>query len=281
MQFKELDANGLIAAYRAGEASPVEAVKYFINHAAQCEPQLHALYLFEPETALTEARKSESRWRAGQPLGPLDGVPVTIKENIATVGAPMPLGTAASELNPAPADAPPTQRLREAGAIVIAKTTMPDFGMLSSGLSSFHPLTRNPWDLSKTPGGSSSGAAAATAAGYAPINLGTDIGGSIRLPAGWCGVFGFKPSNGRVPIDPPYMGRVAGPITRTVADAVLAMSVLARPDNRDHMAAPFAPADWTLQPPNLRGLRFGLLMDAGCGLPVDAETAAAVETAAR
>jgi aspartyl-tRNA(Asn)/glutamyl-tRNA(Gln) amidotransferase subunit A len=153
MKFRELDATSLIVAYRAGEASPVEAVKYFINHATRCEPQLHALYLFEPETALNEAHKSESRWRAGQ----LDGVPVTIKENIATAGAPMPLGTAASELNPAPADAPPAQRLREAGAIVIAKTTMPDFGMLSSGLSSFHPLTRNPWDLSKTPGGSSSG----------------------------------------------------------------------------------------------------------------------------
>lgn len=281
MKFKELDAVSLTAAYRAGTASPVEAIEYFINHAARCEPQLHALYLFDPETAVTEAQKSASRWRSGRPLGPLDGVPVTIKENIATAGAPMPLGTAASEVNPAPADAPPAQRLREAGAIIIAKTTMPDFGMLSSGLSSFHPLTRNPWDLSKTPGGSSSGAAAAAAAGYAPINLGTDIGGSIRLPAGWCGVFGFKPSNGRVPIDPPYMGRVAGPITRTVADAALAMSVLAQPDSRDHTAAPFPQADWTLQPRDLRGLRIGLLMDAGCGLPVDAETAAAVETAAR
>jgi len=281
MKFKELDATSLVAAYRTGKASPIEAVKYFVNHAEQYEPQLHALYLFEPETALTAARKSESRWRAGQPLGPLDGVPVTLKENIATAGAPMPLGTAASELAPALADAPPAQRLREAGAIVIAKTTMPDFGMLSSGLSSFHPLTRNPWDLSKTPGGSSSGAAAATAAGYAPINLGTDIGGSIRLPAGWCGVFGFKPSNGRVPIDPPYMGRVAGPITRTVADAALAMSVLAQPDTRDHMAVPFPQEEWTLAPRHLRGLRIGLLMDAGCGLPVDAETAAAVETVAR
>ena len=156
-----------------------------------------------------------------------------IKENIATKGVPVPLGTAATELVPAAEDAPPAARLREAGAVLIGKTTMPDYGMLSSGLSSFHALTRNPWDLSKGPGGSSAGAGAAAAAGYGPLHVGTDIGGSIRLPAGWCGVFGLKPSNGRIPITHPYYGRVAGPMTRSVADAALMMQVLSRPDARD------------------------------------------------
>ena len=107
--------------------------------------------------------------------------------------------------------------------MIVGKTTMPDYGMLSSGLSSFHALARNPWDLSKNPGGSSAGAGAAAAAGYGPLHLGTDIGGSLRLPAGWCGIFTLKPSLGRIPIDPPYTGRVAGPMTRTVADAALMM----------------------------------------------------------
>jgi Asp-tRNA(Asn)/Glu-tRNA(Gln) amidotransferase A subunit family amidase len=119
--------------------------------------------------------------------------------------------------------------LREAGAIIFSKTTMPDLGMTSSGVSSFHPLTRNPWDLSKNPGGSSSGAGAAGAAGYGPLHVGTDIGGSVRLPAGWCGLVGLKPSLGRIPIDPPYVARCAGPMTRTVDDTALMMSVLSSP----------------------------------------------------
>ena len=116
-----------------------------------------------------------------------------MKEIIATKGDPIPLGSAATKLVPAADDAPSAARLREDGAIIFAKTTCPDYGMLSSGISSFHPTTRNPWDLSKNPGGSSSGAGAAGAAGYGPLHLGTDIGGSIRLPAGWCALFGLKP----------------------------------------------------------------------------------------
>src|SRR6202030_4185052 len=113
-----------------------------------------------------------------------------------------------------------------------------DFGMLSSGLSSFHPLTRNPWDLRQNPGGSSAGAAAAAAAGYGPLHLGTDIGGSVRLPPGLGGPGALKPSLGRIPVDPPYVGRVAGPMTRIVDDAALMMSVLSRPDRRDGMSLP-------------------------------------------
>jgi Asp-tRNA(Asn)/Glu-tRNA(Gln) amidotransferase A subunit family amidase len=256
-----------------------------IAQVERCEPRLHATWAFDAEAALAMARASEARWQRGEPLSPLDGVPVTIKENIATRGVALPLGTAASALVPAAADAPPAARLREAGAVFIAKTTMPDYGMLSSGLSSFHaPLggpARNPWDPSKTPGGSSAGAGAAAAAGYGPLHLGTDIGGSIRLPAGWCGVFGLKPSNGRVPIQPPYIGRAAGPMTRSVRDAALAMAVLSRPDARDATSLPYALLDWDALHLELRGLKIGLLMDAGWGLPLDPEIAAAVQAAAR
>ena len=184
-------------------------------------------------------------------------------------------------MTPAPDDAPPAARLREAGTVLLAKTTMPDYGMLCSGLSSFHPLTRNPWDLSCNPGGSSAGAAAAAAAGYGPLHMGTDIGGSIRLPACWCGVFGLKPSLGRVPIHPPYSGRAAGPMTRSVADAALLMRALALPDARDSMSLPPHDIDWGDLERDLRGLRIGLLLDAGWGLPVDAEVREAVEAAAR
>jgi aspartyl-tRNA(Asn)/glutamyl-tRNA(Gln) amidotransferase subunit A len=208
-------------------------------------------------------------------------VPLTIKENIATKGVPVPLGTAATELKPSPVDAPPAARSREAGAVILAKTTMPDYGMLSSGLSSFHPLTRNPWDLAKNPGGSSAGAGAAAAAGYGPLHIGTDIGGSLRLPAGWCGIATLKPSLGRIPIDPPYIGRVAGPMTRSVADLALLMSVLSKPDARDHMSLPEQPIDWMKLDRDAKGLRIGLLLDAGCGLPVDPEVIASVSEAAK
>ena len=192
-------------------------------------------------------------------------MPVTIKDNIATKGVPVPLGAASIKLVPAERDAPPAARLREAGAVIFSKTTMPDYGMLSSGLSSFHPLTRNPWDLSKNPGGSSSGAGAAAAAGYGPLHLGTDIGGSVRLPACWCGLVALKPSLGRIPVDPPYVGRVAGPMTRIVDDAALMMSVLSRPDRRDGMSLPPNDINWKALEKSPRKLRIGLMLDAGAG----------------
>ena len=284
MGLNELGAAELAGAYRAGTLSPVEVAQAVLDHMARWEPALCATYLLRPELTLAQARASEARWRAGQPLSALDGVPMTLKDNIATAGDPMPLGTAATDLSPMAADAPPAARLREAGAVLVAKTTMPDYGMLSSGLSSFHALARNPWDLSKTPGGSSAGAGSAAAAGYGPLHLGTDIGGSIRLPAGWCGVFGLKPSLGRVPIDPPYTGRAAGPMTRTVADAAAMMQVLSLPDARDTMSLPYQTIDWASFDAGVRklkGLRIGLLLDAGCGLPAEPEVRAAVERAAR
>ena len=279
----ELSAHALLAGYRDGALSPVEVCQAVLARIARWEPAIAATWLLRPDDALAQARASEARWRKGAPLGALDGVPVTIKDNIATQGDPVPLGTRAVALAPAAADAPPAARVREAGAVIVAKTTMPDYGMLSSGLSTFHALSRNPWDQALTPGGSSAGAGAAAAAGYGPLHIGTDIGGSIRLPAAWCGVVGLKPSLGRVPIVPPFMGRAAGPMTRTVADAALLMQVLARPDARDSMALPPQAIDWSLvwrQDKPLKGLRIGLLLDAGCGLAVDPAIRVAVEHAA-
>jgi len=272
-------ASELLTAYAAGSLSPVEVTQAVLAHIERWEPRLHALYALDAEAALAQARASEERWRRGEALA-LDGVPLTLKENIATQGTPLPLGTAASLLTPATEDAPPAARLREAGAVLLAKTTMPDYGMLSSGLSSFHALTRNPWDLGKNPGGSSAGAAAAAAAGYGPLHLGTDIGGSVRLPAGWCGVFALKPSLGRIPIKPAYAGRVAGPMTRTVQDAALMMRSLSRPDWRDASSLPAQAIDWGHLHRDLRGLKLGLQLEAGWGMAVEPETLAAVQAAA-
>jgi len=265
----DLSATDLIAGYKAKQFSPSEVLDDVIAHVEKWEPHIKALYLYDPDGARKVAKLSTDRWQNGEPAGALDGVPVTIKDNIATKDQPVPLGAASVPLVPAAKDAPPAARLREAGAVIFSKTTMPDYGMLSSGLSSFHPLTRNPWDLSKNPGGSSAGAGAAAAAGYGPLHLGTDIGGSVRLPACWCGIVALKPSLGRVPIDPSYVGRVAGPMTRTVDDATLMMSVLSKPDRRDGMSLPPSDIHWKTPEKSPRKLRLGLMLDLGVGLPLE------------
>ena len=267
----DLSAVDLIEGFKAGQFSPSEVLDDVLAHVAVWEPHIKALYAFDPDGAQAVAKASTERWHKGEPIGLLDGVPVTVKENIATKGVPIPLGAASMPLVPAERDAPPAARLREAGAVIFSKTTMPDYGMLSSGLSSFHPLTRNPWDLTKNPGGSSSGAGAAAAAGYGPLHLGTDIGGSVRLPACWCGLVALKPSHGRIPVDPPYVGRVAGPMTRTVDDAALMMSVLSRPDRRDGMSLPPNDINWKALEKSPRKLRVGLMLDAGAGQPLEKE----------
>jgi len=261
----DLSAVDLIAGYRAKQFSPSEVLDEVHAHVAAWEPHIKALYLLDADGARAVAQASTERWQKGESVGALDGVPVTIKDNIATKGQPMPLGAASVKHVPSPVDAPPAARLREAGAVIFSKTTMPDYGMLSSGLSSFHPLTRNPWDLSKNPGGSSAGAGAAGAAGYGPLHLGTDIGGSVRLPSCWCGLVGLKPSLGRVPIDPPYVGRVAGPMTRIVDDAALMMSVLSKPDRRDGTSLPPDNINWKALEKSPRKLRLGLMLDLGVG----------------
>src|ERR1700733_9420206 len=267
----DLSAVDMIAGFRARQFSPSEVLDDLLAHVALWEPHIKALYAFDPDGARAAAKASTERWQQGEPTGPLDGVPVTIKDNIATKGVAVPLGTATTKLVPAEADAPPVARLREAGSIIFSKTTMPDFGMLSSGLSSFHPLTRNPWDIRQNPGGSSAGAGAAAAAGYGPLHLGTDIGGSVRLPACWCGLVALKPSLGRVPIDPAYVGRVAGPMTRTVDDAALMMSVLSKPDRRDGMSLPANNINWKALDRSPRKVRIGLMLDLGVGQKLEKE----------
>ncbi|MCX7160718.1 MAG: amidase [Proteobacteria bacterium] len=279
-----LSAADLCAAFAAHRLSPVEVAEAALKRIALWEPHLNAMYLVQADAAMAQARASEARWQAGLPLSALDGVPVTIKENIHTRGDPAPIGTAANAGGPpAAADAPPAARVREAGCVILGKSTMPDFGMLSSGLSSIHGITRNPWRLDRNTSGSSSGAGAATAAGYAPLNLGTDIGGSVRLPATHCGIFALKPRLGRVPVSPPYLGRVTGPMTRTVRDAALLMNALSRPDARDYMNLPYEARDYSagLESLDPRGLRIGFLADMKGGLAGHPEVLAAATAAAK
>jgi aspartyl-tRNA(Asn)/glutamyl-tRNA(Gln) amidotransferase subunit A len=282
-ELAQLSAAELTQAFSSGELSPVEVIEAVLAHAQAWEPRINAMYLLQPDQARAQAREAERRWRRRSPLSPLDGVPITLKENLYTRGDPSPIGVPTGDLAPRPIDSPVAARVREAGLVMLGKTTMPDFGMLSSGLSSLHGITRNPWRLDMNPAGSSSGAGAAAAAGYGPLHVGTDIGGSIRLPATHCGVYGLKPSLGRVPIDPPFIGRAAGPMTRTVRDAAMLLEIISRPDARDHMSLPYLPLDyardidWTMP----KGLRIGYLADMATGLPVHPEVRANAEAAAR
>ncbi|MFI5400461.1 MAG: amidase [SAR324 cluster bacterium] len=281
-----LSAAELAAAYAKGTLSPVEVTQASLARIAAWEPRIRAMYLVHDDQALAAARASEARWSKGTALSALDGVPITIKENIATQGDRSPIGTKANESEPPKTgDAPPAARARGAGCVLLGKTTMPDFGMLSSGLSSLHGITRNPWRLDRNTSGSSSGAAAAAVAGYAPLHFGTDIGGSLRLPATHCGIFALKPTQGRLPTYPPYMGRVAGPMSRSVTDAALLMQVATAPDWRDFMSMSPEPHNYAAAvgaaTPRAKGLKIGLLPDMGVGLAPDPQVRAAAEAAAK
>ncbi len=278
----DLSAHELSNAFAAKRLSPVDAARAALARIEAWEGRINAMYIVDAEGALKQAKESEARWLKGDSRGPLDGVPITIKDNIATKGVPCPLGTAAGDFAPAAADAPPAARVRAAGCVILGKTTMPDYGMLSSGMSSLHGTTRNPWNLARNSAGSSSGAGAAIVAGYGPLALGTDIGGSVRLPAAANGIFALKPSLGRVPIHPPYLGRVTGPMTRTVTDAAMLMHELTKPDARDYMSLPYEERDWVgALAGNIKGLKLGLMLEIGAGLRPVPEVRAAVERAAR
>jgi Asp-tRNA(Asn)/Glu-tRNA(Gln) amidotransferase A subunit family amidase len=272
----------LTDAYRRGTTTPIAVAEAVLGRIAAWEPAINALYRCDRDAVMAAAREAAQRWRERRPLSALDGVPITIKENIHTRGDPTPIGTAVGNQAVQERDAPPAARAREAGCVIVGKTTMPDYGMLSSGLSSLHGLTRNPWRLDRNTSGSSSGAGAACAAGYGPLHIGTDIGGSVRLPATHCGIVALKPSLGRIPIDPPYLGRAAGPMTRTVRDAAALLTVLSQPDVRDFMSLPYQPVDYLAGVEGLgaRGLRIGLITELGVGLAVDTEVRAAAEAAA-
>jgi aspartyl-tRNA(Asn)/glutamyl-tRNA(Gln) amidotransferase subunit A len=238
----------LAAGYHSGAVSPLDVTQCILERAERSAGTVNAFCFLNAESALSSARQSEARWRDGTSKSPLDGVPVSIKDNISTTGMPTRFGSRAlTDRQIWQPDSPSVARLREAGAVIFAKTCCPEFGHKSVTDSPLTGVTLNPWNLAHTPGGSSGGAAAAVASLIGPLALGTDAGGSIRNPAAFSGVFGFKPSFGRVPHHP--RGAYAsvshvGPIARSVEDAALLMNTIAQPDPRDWYALPFEARDY-------------------------------------
>ena len=286
----QLSADTLIGLYRSGAASPVEVTQAVLARTARVNPKINAFCLLDEKAALKSAQVSEARWQAhratGAPVGTLEGVPTTIKDLILTKGWPTLRGSrTVNPDQPWDVDAPVTARLREAGAVLLGKTTTPEFGCKGETNSPATGITRNPWNLNKTPGGSSGGTAAAVAAGLGPIGVGTDGAGSVRIPAAFCGNFGLKPSFGRVPAYPlsPF-GSVAhlGPHTMSVQDAALMMNVMKRPDARDWTSLPEDNVDYTAGlNDGIRGLRIAYSPTLGYAKNVHPEIAAAVAEAVK
>ena len=273
-------ATELLAMYRARQASPVEATHAVLARIERVNPKLLAFCHVAGDEAVESARASEARWQRGEPIGALDGVPTSIKDLILTKGWPTLRGSRTVDAGQVwDVDAPATARLREAGAVLLGKTSTPEFGCKGETNSLLTGITRNPWDPAKTPGGSSGGTAAAVAAGMGPLSVGTDGAGSVRIPAAFCGNFGLKPSFGRVPAYPlsPF-GTVAhlGPHTMSVRDAALMLNVLARPDARDWTSLPYDARDYTVGlEDGLRGLRIAWSPALGYAKHVHPEVAAA------
>ena len=280
-------AHQLLALYRSGSLSPVEVTNAVLARIEQLNPAINAFCLVDADRALDNARQSEQRWQAhrhnGAAVGALEGVPTSIKDLILTRDWPTLRGS--RTINPAQAweiDAPVTARLREAGAVLLGKTTTPEFGCKAETNSPLHGITRNPWNLSCTTGGSSGGAAAAVAAGMGPLAVGTDGAGSVRIPAAFCGNVGLKPSFGRVPAYPlsPF-GTVAhlGPHTMSVIDCALMLNVMKQPDARDWFSLPVDATDYTANlEKGIQGLRVAYSPTLGYA-KVDPEVAKRVEDA--
>ncbi|MET7284366.1 amidase [Streptomyces sp. NPDC005573] len=252
MQLTDLTAVQLLDGYRKGEFSPVEATAQVLERARRVQPEVNAFVRLLEEDAATRARESEERWRRGEPAGLLDGVPVTVKDLLPLRGHPTLRGSkTVSAQGGWDEDAPSVARLREHGAVFVGKTTTPEYGWKGVTDSALSGVTRNPHDPSRTAGGSSGGSAAAVALGAGPLSLGTDGGGSIRIPAAFCGIFGLKPTRGRVPVYPvSAFGALShvGPMTRDAADAALMLDVISGPD----------PRDWSALPPPAGSFRAGL-----------------------
>lgn len=237
-----MPATELLANFRAKKLSPVDAAKASLARIGSLNGRLNAFCLVDEAGALAAARASEQRWQRGEPQGLLDGVPATVKDIVLAKGWPTLRGSKAiSKHQPWDEDSPAVARLREHGAVLLGRTTTPEFGWKGVTDSPLTGITRNPWNDSMTPGGSSGGAAVAAATGMGALHVGSDGGGSIRIPAGFTGIFGFKQSFGRVPAYPlsPF-GTIShvGPMTRTVADGALMLTVLSSPDARDWYALP-------------------------------------------
>ncbi len=289
-EFPFATATQLLALYRAKAASPVEVAEALLARIEALNPRLNCFVFVDPERTLRDARAAEERWLRGAPLGVLDGVPVSIKDLLLTKGWPTRKGSLAVPPDgPWTDDAPAVARLREQGAVLLGKTATPEFGHKGTTASALCGVTRNPWNPEVTPGGSSGGAGAAVAGGMGPLALGTDGGGSIRIPSSFTGLFGHKPSFGRVPAWPlSVFGTVAnvGPMARTVADAALLYEVIIQPDHRDFHALPPDDTDYrAATAAGVRGLRVGYTADFGLqsslgGHEVDPAVAAVTREAA-
>jgi aspartyl-tRNA(Asn)/glutamyl-tRNA(Gln) amidotransferase subunit A len=283
-------ATQLLGLYRSGEASPVEATQAVLQRISRLNPLLNAFCLVDEAAAMASAHQSEARWLAHRNSGagvlPLDGVPMSIKDLILTQGWPTLRGSkTVNPDQPWDVDAPVTARLREAGAVLLGKTTTPEFGCKGETNSLLTGISRNPWSLEHTPGGSSGGASAAVSAGLGPLAIGTDGAGSVRIPAAFCGNVGLKPSFGRVPAYPlsPF-GSVAhlGPHAMTVEDVALLMNTIALPDARDWTSLPFDGVDYLAGlKGDIKGLRVAYSPTLGYAKNVDSEIAAATAQAAK
>jgi len=280
-----LSATQLVKSYKKRKLSPVEVTRACLAQIARHDGAINAMCLVDEKSALKQAKASEARWHKGKPLGAVDGVPTLVKDLILVKGWPTLRGSKTVERDQAwDQDGPAVARLREEGAVLLGLTTTPEFGWKGVTDSPLTGITRNPWDVTKTPGGSSGGSSAAVAAGYAPLALGTDGGGSIRIPAGFSGIFGHKPSFGRVPAWPlsPF-GTVAhtGPMTRRVADAALMMNVIAKPDARDWHSLPYDGRDYVKQlSKGIKGLHIAFSPALGHA-EVDPEVVQAVDKAVK
>ena len=284
-ELTRLSATRLVSAYRRKEISPVEVTQAVLDGIEAFDPAVNAFCVVDGARAMDAARASEARWQRGAPLGLVDGVPATIKDLVLCAGWPTLRGSlAVPREQDWSDDAPVTARLREHGAVLMGKTTTPEFGWKGVTDCKLTGITRNPWNTDLTPGGSSGGAVAACALGLGALHIGTDGGGSIRIPAGFTGVFGLKTTFGLVPAWPasPF-GTVAhvGPITRTVSDTALMLNVISQPDARDWQALPATGRDYRVGlEDGVRGLRIAFSPDLGY-VEVDPEVAQAVAKAAR
>jgi aspartyl-tRNA(Asn)/glutamyl-tRNA(Gln) amidotransferase subunit A len=280
-----LSASDLVKGYRTRQLSPVEVTRAVLQQIDALNPTLNAFCLVAHDEALAQAAASEARWMRGTPQGELDGVPVSIKDLVLTRGWPTLRGSKTVDpAGPWNDDAPAVARLRESGAVLLGKTTTPEFGWKGVTDSPLTGVTRNPWNPAKTPGGSSGGGAAAVASGMGALTIGTDGGGSIRIPCAFSGLFGLKPTFGRVPAWPlsPF-GTVAhlGPMTRTVTDAALFMNVLTQPDARDWLTLPENGRDYRIGVDDgVRGWRIAYSGDLGHA-HVDRDVQSIVERAAQ
>ena len=274
----------LVERFRRKTLSPVEAAEALLARLEALEPKLNAFTIVDRDGALMAARAAEARWRRGEPLGPLDGVPVTIKDLVMMRGFPTRRGSHLTDDTPDTEDGPAVARLRDAGGVILGKTTSPEFGWKAIGDSPLTGITHNPWNLGHTTGGSSAGAAAACAAGIAPLHVGSDGAGSIRIPSAFTGIFGIKATFGRVPAWP-YgpLGLLSnvGPMTREVRDAAAMLNVLVRPDHRDPYGLPPETRDYLDGiEDGVAGLRIAYSPDLGYAR-VHPEIAAACAAAAR